>query len=111
MRGCVIAQGPAGLIAAELEVVGGDLNILLAQVLGEDAADLAVADEAHIPLFRIGRHRCHFEAISRSGAIIAVEFRPSRSPCATCRYRISAGLQSRPACWPWPRCQGRSSAV
>ena len=34
----------AGLFAAELDIVGADLDILLAQVLGQDTADLAVAD-------------------------------------------------------------------
>ena len=40
----------SGLIAAELDVVGADLDVLLAQVLGQDAADLAVADETHMPV-------------------------------------------------------------
>jgi len=39
----------AGLIAAELGVKGADADLLLAQVLGEDAADLAVADETDMP--------------------------------------------------------------
>ena len=45
----VIAQR-AGLIAIELEIVGADLHVLLAQVFGQDAADFAVADEADVPL-------------------------------------------------------------
>ena len=44
----------ACLIAAQLDVVGGDLDVLLAQVLGEDAADFAIADEADVPLLGIG---------------------------------------------------------
>ncbi len=45
----MVAQG-RGLVAAELDVIGADLDVLLAQVLGEDAADLAVTDETHMPL-------------------------------------------------------------
>ena len=53
--GCgVIAQGDPGLIAAELEVVGGDLHILLAQVFGKDTADLAITDKAYTPIPGVG---------------------------------------------------------
>ena len=44
----MIPQGP-GLIAAELDVIGADPDVLLPQVFGENAADLAVADEADMP--------------------------------------------------------------
>ena len=44
----MIPQRP-GLIAAELDVIGADLEVLLPQVFGEDTADLAVADEADMP--------------------------------------------------------------
>jgi hypothetical protein len=49
VRRGVIAQG-GGLTVVELDVVGGDPHILLAQVLAENAADLAITDEADIPL-------------------------------------------------------------
>ncbi len=45
----MIAQR-SSLFAIELDIVGTDLDVLLAQVLGQDAADLAVADETHVPL-------------------------------------------------------------
>ena len=45
----MILQG-AGLIAAELAVIGADLDVLLAQILGEDSSDFAVADESNVPL-------------------------------------------------------------
>ena len=38
-----------GLIATELGVIGADVDVLLAKVFGQDAADLAVADEADMP--------------------------------------------------------------
>ena len=38
-----------GLLAIELDVVGGDRNARLAQVFGKDAADFAIADEADFP--------------------------------------------------------------
>src|SRR6202022_1019787 len=53
MREGMIAQGAAGLIAAEFGVVGGDLHVLLAQIFSEDAAHFAIADEAYIPLLRV----------------------------------------------------------
>jgi len=53
LRG-MIAQGAAGLIAAELDVVGDHLDVLLAQVLGQNAADFAVAYEAYIPVSWVG---------------------------------------------------------
>ena len=40
---------------AELEVVGRDGDALPAQVLGEDAPDLAVADEPDLPVARVHR--------------------------------------------------------
>src|SRR3954470_18537806 len=57
----MVAQGGASLIAAQLDVVSGDLHVLLAQILGEDAADFAIADEADIPKSRIGRDGSHAE--------------------------------------------------
>ena len=53
MRAGMIAQRAAGLVAAQLEVIGGDADILLAQIFREDAPDFAVADEADMPLFGI----------------------------------------------------------
>ena len=49
MRRGVIAQR-CGLAVVELDVVGGDPHILLAQVFAENAADFAITDEADIPL-------------------------------------------------------------
>jgi len=90
----MIAQG-AGLIVAELEVIGGDPDVLPAQIFGENAAHFAITDEAYIPVPGVGRHLGHFETISigcpvsnyRFLAVTAFECRPSRSPSATCRCR------------------------
>jgi hypothetical protein len=46
----MLSQRP-GLIAAELDVMGADGHVLLPQVFGENAADLAIADEADMPTF------------------------------------------------------------
>jgi len=54
MVASMIAQGLACLIAAKFDVVGGNLHILLAQILGKDAADFAVADKAYVPLSGVG---------------------------------------------------------
>jgi hypothetical protein len=54
----VIAQR-IGLIAAELDVVGTDFDVLLAQVLGQDTAHFAIADEADIPLLRVDGQLSH----------------------------------------------------
>src|SRR3984885_533869 len=55
----VVAQRAAALVAAKLDVISGDLDLLLAQVFGEDAPDLAIADQADIPLFGICWERGH----------------------------------------------------
>src|ERR1700674_5145935 len=100
----VVAQGAASLVAAQLDVVSGDLDLLLAQVFGEDAADLAIADQADIPLFGIARWGSHGGRFSL-GAIfwddfIAWEYSPSRSQPATSRYRTSTGRRYLPAHLP-----------
>src|SRR5487761_2168835 len=66
MLACVIAQRLAGLIAAKLSVVSADLHVLLAQVLGEDAADFAVADKTYVPLPGVGCKGGHSGALSKS---------------------------------------------
>src|ERR1700754_2398401 len=55
----MLAQRAAGLVAAQLDIVGGDFDILLAQIFGEDTADLAIADEADIPLSGVSGWGCH----------------------------------------------------
>jgi hypothetical protein len=45
------------LLAAELNVVGCDLDILLAQILGQNSADLAVADQSYLPSPGITGHQ------------------------------------------------------
>src|ERR1700733_6729067 len=50
----VVAQGTAALVAAKLDVISGDLDLLLAQVLRKNASDLAIADQADIPLLGVG---------------------------------------------------------
>src|ERR1700731_3154608 len=57
----MIAQGAASLIAAQFDVIDGDVDVLLAQVLGENAADLAIADKANIPVSRVGRRHGHLK--------------------------------------------------
>jgi hypothetical protein len=37
------------LIAAELDVIGADVDGLFAKVFGQDAADLAITDESDMP--------------------------------------------------------------
>ena len=59
MRESMVAQGGACLIAAQLDVVGRDLHVLFAQVLGENATHFAIADEAYIPLSWVGRYNGH----------------------------------------------------
>jgi hypothetical protein len=49
VRRGVIAQG-RGLTVVQLDVIGRDPDILLAQVFAENAADFAITDEAYIPL-------------------------------------------------------------
>ena len=44
----VVAQ-PARLFSLQLDVIGANRDVLRAQILGEDAADLAVADDADAP--------------------------------------------------------------
>ncbi|MEY9458627.1 hypothetical protein ABIG07_007575 [Bradyrhizobium ottawaense] len=41
------------LLAPELDVISRDLDVLLAQILGQDFADFAVADQPDLPSFRI----------------------------------------------------------
>src|SRR5437868_9590577 len=63
MRGCerdtvgrsMVAERP-GIFAVELEIIGADAEILLAQVFGENAPDFAIADQADMPLVRTFRH-------------------------------------------------------
>jgi hypothetical protein len=50
----VISQGTARLVAAKLDVKGQNLEVLLAKVFGEDAADFAVADKADVPVSGVG---------------------------------------------------------
>jgi hypothetical protein len=50
----VLAQR-AGPVAAELDVIGHDRHVLLAQIFGQDATDFAVADKANGPLLRVGQ--------------------------------------------------------
>ncbi len=38
------------MLAVELDVVGGHVHALLAQIFGQDAADLAIAEHADLPL-------------------------------------------------------------
>ena len=45
-----------GVIATELDVVGADFHILLAQVFGENAAYLSIPEKPHMPLAWIQRH-------------------------------------------------------
>jgi hypothetical protein len=51
----MFAQG-RGLLARELDIVGGYLDVLLAQILGEDSANLAISNEADLPSFWVNRH-------------------------------------------------------
>src|SRR5258708_12149137 len=99
MRERVIAWRPAGLIAAQLDVVGGDLDVLLPQVFGENTPHLAITDKAYVPMPGIGRSHRHFRTISRFGpgnAVTALEFRPARSRHSICRCRPYAGPSSPP---------------
>ena len=111
----MIAQS-AGLVVAELEVIGSDPHVLPAQVFGENAADFAITDEAYIPALRVGRDFGHakqspdLDRPGESNAATAFEFRPSRSPSATCRCRMRAGRKFPAACSLSPRCQVRSAA-
>jgi hypothetical protein len=76
MRASMVAQRAAGLVAAQLEIIGRDADILLAQIFRENAPDFAVADEADIPLSGIG---CGHGQIFRTRVgIIASGFLPSR---------------------------------
>src|ERR1700761_5116097 len=75
VRRGVVAQR-AGQIVAELEIVGGDPRVLLAEVFGQNAADFAIADKADAPAIGIGGCGGHFETVSRSD-LAAVSYRSS----------------------------------
>jgi hypothetical protein len=63
VRGSMIAQRSTGLIAAEFDVVGGDLDVLPAQIFGQNAAHFAIADEAYVPISGVGRHHGHSKGL------------------------------------------------
>ncbi|MGY3410688.1 hypothetical protein ACVWZV_006801 [Bradyrhizobium sp. GM5.1] len=45
------------LLARELDVKGCDLDVLLAQILGQNPADLAITDQPDLPSLGIARHQ------------------------------------------------------
>jgi hypothetical protein len=83
----MIAQRTAGLIAAQLDVEGRDLYLPLSQIFGQDAADLAIADEADIPLPGIARSGGHDFDAFKGGRVSS-----SREAQATTRSRASVEL-------------------
>ena len=58
---CMLAQRIARC-SGELQVEGADAHAARAQVFGEDAADLAVADEADA-FIRVSIHHCEFRSV------------------------------------------------
>jgi hypothetical protein len=55
----------------QLDVVGRNRDVLRAQILGQYLADLAVADQSHLPLLRIGCHQSiYFRPAFSSGSRI-----------------------------------------
>ncbi len=69
MRAGMIAQR-AALPAVELDVVGRDLDVLLAQILSQDAADLTVTDQSYLPAPGI-RHQFNFLVVSSKSSSTA----------------------------------------
>jgi hypothetical protein len=58
------------LLAPELDVIGGNLDVLLAQILGQYPADLAIADQPDLPSSRI-RHQFNPRVVSSNSSSTA----------------------------------------
>src|SRR5262249_9290476 len=95
--GRMLAQRP-GTIVTELDVVSRDAHAVLAQILGEDPADLAIADQPDMQLIG-GSHRdtqsIYLSPAFASGSRILYMSRPS-TPSASF-WRFSPSLASRAA--------------
>src|ERR1700747_1709457 len=66
----MVAQG-CTLLAPELEIIGRDLDVLLAQVLGKDLADLAITDQSYLPSPGIARHQFILRVVSSKSSSTA----------------------------------------
>src|SRR5574337_194595 len=84
----------------KLEVVRADRDALGAQILGQDLADLDVADEAHAPVHRVDVHlgqSMYFSPALASGSRMEYMSRPSTPAASFARLAPSLASRARAA--------------